>query len=164
METSRVQAADQEYRYTGPLTTGGDFYNYFVLGLSPDSWDPTSYFASLDAAYGAQDDNSTNQTVTSWENSAYPQKTIVHEKDLGSSGTLTGYLLDDISTAVLSIPTFDSDIDTFSGVIYNFIQRAYSADKVIIDLQQNTGGQVALALDAYRQVWILSKPCRWRCS
>jgi C-terminal processing protease CtpA/Prc len=61
-------------------------------------------------------------------------------------------MLDDISTAVLSIPSFDSDVDSFSGVIVNFIERAYSADKVIIDLQQNTGGQVALALDAYRQV------------
>jgi hypothetical protein len=152
METSRVQAANQAYRYTGPLTTGGDFYNFFVLGLSPESWDPTSYFASIDASYRG-DDNSTNQTLIAWENSAYPPKTIVHQRDLGSSGTLTGYLLDDISTAVLSIPSFDSDVDSFSGVIVNFIERAGDADKVIIDLQQNTGGQVALALDAYRQVW-----------
>jgi hypothetical protein len=140
------------FRYTGPLTTGGDFYNFFVLGLPPASWDPTSYFENIDAYYG-NGDNSTNQTLTSWDDSAYPRNTIVHQRDLGSSGTLTGYLLDDISTAVLSIPSFDSDIDSFSGVIVNFIERAEGADKVIIDLQQNTGGQVALALDAYRQVW-----------
>lgn len=133
------------------MTTGGDFYNYFVLGLTPASYDPTAYFEGL--ADPSSDDNSTTPARTYWDNGAYPNSTLVHERDLGDSGTVTGYLFDDISTAVLSIPSFDSDIDSFSGVLVKFLERAGDADKVIIDLQQNTGGQVALALEAYRLVW-----------
>jgi C-terminal processing protease CtpA/Prc len=73
---------------------------------------------------------------------------------------VTGYLLEDISTAVLSIPSFNSDIEPFSTVLGDFIANASDADakRVIIDLQQNDGGQTSLALAAYRRVWPLRKP------
>ena len=78
----------------------------------------------------------------------------MRQEDLGSDGDVTGYFFEDISTAVLSIPSFSSDIGTFSDVVSYFVGNATDkhAKKVIIDLQQNQGGQVALALDAYRFV------------
>jgi len=74
---------------------------------------------------------------------------------------VTGYFFEDISTAVLSIPNFSSDIDTFSSAIKYFVGNATDkhAKKIIIDLQQNQGGQAALALDAFRYVWKL-KHCQ----
>jgi C-terminal processing protease CtpA/Prc len=80
--------------------------------------------------------------------------TLVHQEDLGDTGFVTGYLLDDISTAVLSIPSFNSDLEPFSDVLNNFFANASDADakRVIIDLQQNDGGQTSLALAAYRRV------------
>jgi C-terminal processing protease CtpA/Prc len=89
-----------------------------------------------------------------WTDNGYPDSTLVQQEDLGSDGSVTGYFFEDISTAVLSIPSFSSDIETFSDTIKYFVGNATDkhAKKVIIDLQQNKGGQAALALDAYRYV------------
>jgi hypothetical protein len=137
------------------LTTGGDFYNFYVLGLAPESYNATAYFDSLATSEGSED-NSTSSTpeVTHWANRAYPNTTLVHQEDLGNTGFVTGYLLDDISTAVLSIPTFNSDVEPFSAVLGKFIANASDAEakRLIIDLQQNDGGQTSLALAAYRRV------------
>lgn len=88
---------------------------------------------------------------------------MVHQDELGqySSGFVTGYMLESIDTAVLSIPSFvqyGKGIDTFSTAIGDFIAKAQEsgAKKVIIDLQQNTGGQVSLALDVFR--WFFPEP------
>lgn len=101
----------------------------------------------------------TNSTSTPdpydlWKDNGYPNDTLVRQEDLGRDGSVTGYFFDDISTAVLSIPSFRSDIENFSNAIKYFVGNATAkeAKKVIIDLQQNQGGQVALALDAYRFV------------
>lgn len=137
------------------MTTGGDFYNFYVLGLPPASYDATAYFDSLaDSEGGADNSTASPQEVTHWANSAYPNTTLVHQEDLGDTGFVTGYLLDDISTAVLSIPSFNSDVDSFSTVLQDFVANATDSDvkKVIIDLQQNDGGQTAVALEAYRWV------------
>ena len=151
--------------FTGPLATGGDFYNFFVLGIEPSNWETTynDYETQL-AAYQAQqpaDNSTTNDTtvsITSWHDtsSAYPDNTIMHQANLGlyTSGYLTGYFLDDVSTAVLSVPTFDEygdGIDSFSQAVIDFIGNAtnLTASKVIIDLQQNAGGLEALAFDMY---------------
>lgn len=80
----------------------------------------------------------------------------MHQDDLRFAGTVTGYLHDNNSTAILSIPSFDSDVGSFSSVLIDFTERAAGAKRVIIDLQQNTGGQISLALEAYRQVRILA--------
>ncbi|KAK3652434.1 hypothetical protein LTR56_005144 [Elasticomyces elasticus] len=146
--------------YTGPLATGGDFYNFFVLNLAPANYNTTStaYYASL-PTYNSTTVK-TNQTyLTSWHSvaSAYPADTLSHQKKLSltSSGSITSYMLRDISTAVLSIPTFNaySDIETFSGALIDFVDQArkLNASKVIIDLQQNTGGLEALAFEVFRQ-------------
>lgn len=80
----------------------------------------------------------------------------MYQQDLKRSGSVTGYFFDDISTAVLSIPSFRSDIEAFSEVLGDFVGNATEAGakKVIIDLQQNNGGQAELALEAFRWVGI----------
>lgn len=60
------------------------------------------------------------------------------------------------SVAVLSIPSFDEygddAVNTTTATVQEFISRTQAAglQKVVIDLQQNFGGQVILALEAYK--------------
>lgn len=126
-----------------------------MLGLAPESYDADAYFDSLaDSEGSAENSTASTPEVTYWADSAYPNTTLVHQEDLGDTGFVTGYLLDDISTAVLSIPSFNSDVDSFSTVLHDFVANATDSDakRVIIDLQQNDGGQTAVALEAYRWV------------
>ncbi|KAK4552583.1 hypothetical protein LTR86_010227 [Recurvomyces mirabilis] len=133
---------------TGPLETGGDFYNFFVLGFYPAS------FNLSELTY----DNSTCQNVSSWTNStlsyAYPEPDVA-QADLGCSGYVTGYLLNDSSVAVLNLPTFwavDTAIQQYVDAVQQFIQDATAAgkSKIVIDLQQNGGGDVLLAYTVFR--------------
>lgn len=134
--------------YTGPLTTGGDFYNYFVLGLVPASFDPTlivspTYSDPLEGAPG------------NWSNAsfgAFPENPAVAQADLGvlQGGIVSGYLYEDISTSVLSLPSFDAipeTIGNYSTAVNEFIEIASNASvkQVIIDLQRNSGGATLLA-------------------
>ena len=129
-----------------------------MLGLTPDSYDADAYFDSL-AASDSDTDDSTSPELDHWANIAYPNNTLVHQEDLGDTGFVTGYLLEDISTAVLSIPSFNSDLDPFTDVLDDFFGNASDADakRVIIDLQQNDGGQTSLVLAAFRRVRFLRK-------
>ena len=177
---------------TGPLTTGGDFYNYFVLGLLPAACDGSENQPASCNPPSSQDDSSPTSTSTSTPQStstgsvgaaiasgisdsgtepswydvssgAYPSNTIVAQEDLGitGAGVLTGYSLEDISTAVLSIPTFlqnGHDLVTFSQTVADFIGNASSSKHVIIDLQQNTGGSIVLALSTFKQFFPQIEP------
>ena len=158
---------------TGPLATGGDFYNFFVLGFYPASYDPNapdpcanSSDSSTAAATAASTSSSSissssdgaTPSVTSFPGSAYPNDTDVFQPNLYPSGGgfLTGYFLTNISTAVLSIPTFNmegDDIQTFSDTIQKFLDTAHNAglSKVLIDLQQNLGGETLLADDTFKR-------------
>lgn len=140
---------------TGPLETGGDFYNFFVLGFYPASYAGNQTTAS---ATGVLTPTPT-PTSTSWNNGAYPSNPNVLQPDLGidGGGFLTGYLLNDSSLAVLSIPSFaefGDAIGTFSSTVTQFITRTLQAGprKVVIDLQQNSGGDELLAIDTFKQV------------
>jgi len=152
---------------TGPLETGGDFYNFFVLGFYPEA-----YFDQLNAAAAtntsATDDSTATATTTTsptsttsgWGNPAYPTPDI-QQADLSivGGGFLTGYFLNQSSVGVLSIPSFDEygdAIGTFSDTVYEFIQRSQAAGikKIVIDLQQNSGGDLFLAIDAFKQVGV----------
>ena len=87
---------------------------------------------------------------------AYPNNTIVKQPDLGAGGVLTGYFLEDTSMAVLSIPSFNMDgraVHTFSNTVGRFIKKSKAAGmtKLVIDLQQNAGGNSLLAVDAFKQ-------------
>lgn len=150
---------------TGPLATGGDFYNFFVLGFYPASYDPNAP-DPCPSRYGITNTTSTSNissanlpAATSWPNSAYPESADIYQPELfpNGGGFVTGYFLREISTAVLSIPTFDmSDNDTtsFSTTVANFLKASHEAgmQKILIDLQQNSGGQTLLAIDTFKQV------------
>ncbi|KAI0971462.1 hypothetical protein F4678DRAFT_479343 [Xylaria arbuscula] len=93
---------------TGPLETGGDFYNFFVLGFYPGSFDPYSDDDSDDdsTADDGSDDGSDQSSTTnseapsssttvpqpaatsapSWNNLAYPDTAGVAQPDLGTTG------------------------------------------------------------------------------
>ena len=158
---------------TGPLTTGGDFYNFFVLGFYPASFNPnaTDPCAASEDSTDTSNSNSISSnstststtsagpdaTATSWPNSAYPNNTDIYQPDLypDGGGFLTGYFLKNISTAVLSIPTFDmsgDDIQTFSDTVQKFLNASHAAGMktVLIDLQQNFGGDTLLAIDTFK--------------
>ena len=146
---------------TGPLATGGDFYNFFVLGLYPASFDPNSPDPCLTST--SSSDSSGSDTIsddapkaTSWPDSAYPDKADIFQPDLypDGGGFLTGYFLKDISTGVLSIPALpedETDIQTFSDTIQKFLDASHDAGmkRILVDLQRNDGGPSLLAVDAY---------------
>lgn len=161
---------------TGPLATGGDFYNFFVLGLYPASFNPnaTDPCAASDVSTNSSNSTSTNTTsadaaatATSWPDSAYPNNTDIFQPGLYpfGGGFLTGYFLKNISTAVLSIPTFDmsgDDIQTFSDTVQKFLNASHAAGmkKVLIDLQQNLGGDTLLAVDTFKHFFPSNEPFR----
>ena len=67
-----------------------------------------------------------------------------------------GYFLNASSISVLSIPSFDEygdAVGTFQSTIGEFIIRSKAAGlkKVVIDLQQNMGGETLLAIDTFKQ-------------
>lgn len=153
---------------TGPLETGGDFYNFFVLGFYP-----ASYFDELNPAEASASASATptatsaatsvtpsvsSPAATSWNNSAYPDHPDVVQEDLEiGGGVLSGYFLKEKSIAVLSIPSFEEygdAVETFSTTIQDFIKESLNSGmkKVVIDVQQNSGGGVFLAIDAFKQV------------
>ncbi|KAI4954640.1 hypothetical protein J4E86_005950 [Alternaria arbusti] len=163
---------------TGPLTTGGDFYNYFVLGFLPESyregeeWWPTledkflsstddsvstfNFTAELEKYCMAGARSSQNWCMDSF--AAYPNNPMTVQADLSviGGGIVSSYMLDGASTAILSIPSFyQNGIDTsnFRQAIRDFIGNASQsqASRVIIDLQQNSGGLVFLAYDTFKQ-------------
>lgn len=155
---------------TGPLVTGGDFYNFFVLGFYPASYDPFA-FQSSDPTLSATNNQTSSDTTetdlpnpTSLGHPAYPDNPDVYQPDLGSTGILTGYFLRDISTAVLSIPSFqafDTAVQTYSDTIGEFLTKSKEAGmkKILVDLQENGGGDTFLAIDAFKQVALACTYC-----
>ena len=153
---------------TGPLATGGDFYNFFVLGLYPASYNTNDSDSGSNASAAATSGSpaaatstapasqSSTASATSWDNPAYPSNPDVVQPDLGNSGVVSGYFLKDISTAVLSIPSFDASGDAvqdFSDTVGNFLNQSKQAgmQKVLVDVQHNSGGVTFLAIDAFKQ-------------
>ncbi|KAF9880434.1 peptidase S41 family protein [Colletotrichum karsti] len=154
--------------FTGPLTTGGDFYNFFVLGLLPSSYKdvplPPSFGGtpiddSPDAVNTTLPTDGTNtnntQVQTSWEFDSYgafPSNPDIAQLNLGlDGGVITGYFYNDISTGVISIPHFDQygwDIGNFSQSLADFIHEAKTRNltHIIVDIQKNYGGSTGIAL------------------
>ncbi|KAL8720877.1 MAG: hypothetical protein Q9225_002322 [Loekoesia sp. 1 TL-2023] len=169
---------------TGPLATGGDFCNFFVLGLHPASFDPnapdpcnpTPVTGTASEPSTTTDSSATPATTgsthampsaTSWPDSSYPSTADIFQPNLypDGGGFVTGYFLKDISTAVLSIPTFemlDNDTKTFSDTVGKFLSasRAAGMQKVLIDLQQNLGGDSLLAVDTFKHFFPSKDPFR----
>ncbi|KAJ5511769.1 Interphotoreceptor retinol-binding [Penicillium expansum] len=158
---------------TGPLETGGDFYNFFVLGWYPDSYDP----------YNTTDDTTATGTpsssivslpistpgpsdVPSPEDTApYPPLVdIAMEPSSEFDGmSLRGYFLNQSSLAVLVIPSFTyygESAESFSNAVKAFIQRSRRAGlrKVVIDVQQNAGGETLLAIETFKLFFPVDEP------
>jgi hypothetical protein len=167
--------------FTGPLETGGDFYNFFVLGLLPASYNeslaqlPGAATTSSAAASATTSDSVSGAILTginggpaeptatpaSWfdeSSGAYPSNPDIVQPELSlfGGGIVTGYFLDDVATAVLSLPSFDqfdANLDDFTVTVQSFIGNASQKNipKVIIDLQGNGGGSVGLAISTFKQ-------------
>jgi hypothetical protein len=151
---------------TGPLATSGDFYNFFVMGRVPASYKPristpTVAQAKANAVIPTTNNNAANITLSSWFNvssGAYPSKPDINQTGFSVSGPsyVTGYMLRDQSIAVLSIPKFTQSRRkgrSFSRAVKEFIDKALKEkmSRVIIDLQQNSGGSAELAFITFKQ-------------
>jgi hypothetical protein len=179
--TERFQATYYDLGDTGPLQTGGDFYNSFVLGLLPASYDPDlvdnnninitailkdpgssdpALTASPTAAATSAPTTpvSSEPTCGSWFNLAYPDCADTFQNDLGTygGGFVSGYFLNSTQVAVLSIPSFEalqSEAADFDSAIQDFITTSQKANmkKIVIDLQSNYGGSPLVATDAFKR-------------
>ncbi|KAI1149354.1 hypothetical protein F4825DRAFT_453523 [Nemania diffusa] len=146
----------------GPLETGGDFFNFFVLGFLPASFDPSVEFADPTLVDGSPTATAIPEVVTpsplSWNSPAYPERPDAAQPDLGNfgGGVISGYFLNSSSVSVLSIPSFDLfdvALSTAQTTVEEFIRRTQEAglQRVVIDLQKNGGGQVLLAVDTFKR-------------
>lgn len=113
----------------------------------------TSDSADSDDPDDADDTDSTN----SWNSLAFPPDPIVAQSDLGdvNGGVVTGYILNDEVTGVLSIPSFVSTSEnavSFTTTVQDFVAKIKAANctRVIIDVQRNTGGDDLLATDTFK--------------
>lgn len=149
---------------TGPLSTGGDFFNFFALGFFPASFDPNATSTTTEepsASFTQSAVLSTSTTTplaTPFPHPAFPAP-VVLQPDLGSGGWVSGYFLNDLSLAVLSIPSFQAFGDSvaeFSDTVEEFLRKSQAAGmkKILIDLQQNSGGDTFLAIDTFKQVGV----------
>ena len=146
-----------------PITDKYDFYSHFVVntyfntGLSKRSEQNEPELSSIRSSRSSfkRKRQSTPTPQNFWNNSAYPNDPVVAEPNLGVDGVLSGYFLPESSTAVLSIPNFyPGNVTTFSNTVGDFLSTSKAAgmQKVVIDLQQNYGGQTLLATDVFKQV------------
>jgi hypothetical protein len=172
---------------TGPLTTPGDFYNRFVMRLTPagfDISDPTQT-AWWPAEYEITWDNNTAEPVTepaydcsssaglvvNWCNvtngelGAYPNDPVVVQSNFSTAGAgaVSGYIINETATGVLSLPGFYQGgygVSSFGDAIDEFINITTERNikRVVIDLQQNSGGLVYLALATFQRFFPTIEP------
>lgn len=150
------------------LFTGQQLYDWFVLGISSTEADATSGSLPSESSTASklrrrrQAASSTRApktpVVSAWPNPAYPVDPIVSQPRLGKpgGGVVTGYVLNDDTTAILSLPSFDMTLEnsqSFSQAVADLIvlSKAAGCSRVIVDLQGNTGGNDLLATDTFKQ-------------
>jgi hypothetical protein len=159
---------------TGPLETPGDFYNYFVLGLPPASyvpdvkWWPDLPTGTISGSSEVTPDYGCRNNAPNWckdSYGAFPDSPNTTQVDLSvvGFGIVSGYFLDELSTGVLSIPSFlqfDADVGTFSEAVASFLGNATARNmsRIIIDLQKNSGGSVDLVFDVFKQFFSSIEP------
>jgi hypothetical protein len=120
---------------------------------------------SVPPTYGCTSNSSQNVSWCQDSYGAYPNDPVVVQEDLGYSGAgvVSGYILEDISTGVLSIPSFyqvGNDTVNFADTVDEFINKTVNRNvsRVIIDLQQNSGGKILLALTTFSQFFYGIQP------
>ncbi|VUC29243.1 unnamed protein product [Clonostachys rosea] len=110
--------------------------------------------------------NQTTATPQYVPYSSYPKNPIVIQANFTRGGVVSGYLLSDNSTGVLSLPSFSSRDDyneapeEYSVAVTEFISQARKAGtkKIVIDLSGNGGGNVMLGYDVFRQFFPKKNP------
>jgi hypothetical protein len=113
----------------GIIESGQDFYDFYVLGLVdyPDpSNDTSSSIPAPDAPSNSSDNSVPDTPSNSWDNIAYPDPDIA-QPDLGGSGVVSGYFLNQSLIGVLSIPSFEEfgdAVGTFSSTCEKFLRHA----------------------------------------
>lgn len=160
------------------IQTGQQFYDWFVLGIdstpSADDYSgsdaasataaataaTTTTAASASATTDTTDSGDSDDTDSSnsWPSLAFPPNPIVAQPNLGGTngGVVTGYILNDNVTGILSIPSFVSNSEnavSFTTTVQDFVARVKAANcaRVIIDVQRNTGGDDLLATDTFKE-------------
>jgi hypothetical protein len=100
--------------------------------------------------------SSATATPSSWNNLAYPLVPDVAQPDLGTygGGFISGYFIGN-GTGVLSIPSFfelGEAVNTFSETVALFLRtcKDKGMKRIVIDVQQNTGGDALLAFDTFK--------------
>jgi hypothetical protein len=89
----------------------------------------------------------------------YPYPVIKHSKNV-----VGGYYLNGTDVAVLSIPSFNTELDAdtqeFQAVVQKFLAQAVKdgKKKLVIDLQANGGGSVILGYDLFLQLFPNLRP------
>lgn len=162
---------------TGPLQTGGDFYNFFVLGLYPASYAPdgdseghhldnTASSTPIRAPSPTPSPSTLASTTASSWATAYPAPEPISPGREPDDPTLPRvFFLHDSSVAVLSITDFAGYEDTaqeFLRTVSTFLRRSKEAGlkKVVIDVQQNRGGQAFLAIETFKLVSLQTRLLR----
>ncbi|KAL4967677.1 peptidase S41 family protein [Aspergillus stella-maris] len=159
---------------TGPLQTGGDFYNFFVLGFYPQSYydaleeeeSVTGTPVSSAVASSSVPSPSASAATTPEDDflTAYPPSSdFILSGSSDVDGLPQGYFLNDSSLAVITITGFVSyskNPMAFTDFLRQFLARSQEAGlkRVMIDLQQNNGGQALLAIESFRQFFPSTAP------
>ena len=159
------------------IQTGQHFYDWFVLGIdstpSADDYSASDAASATAAATAAATSTAAGASATdttdsgdsddtdssnSWPSIAFPPHPIVAQPNLRGTngGVVTGYILNDNVTGVLSIPSFVSNSEnavSFTTTVQDFLARVRAANctRVIIDVQRNTGGDDLLATDTFKE-------------
>ena len=156
------------------MSTGKEIYDYFVLGLSPDNSEDSMFdglFATTTATAvetpaATSAPSAPSSKPTSWFSAlgvaGYPDDPVVVQPSLGRGGFITGYFLDS-DVGVLSIPNFEMSgpaLTSFSSTVGKFLKKSKAAGikKILIDLQQNYGGDALLATDVFKQFFPSTEP------
>ena len=142
----------------GPLQTMDEFYDFFVLGRPSDKSLAAST-TTISKRQGMMSSNTSTPNLTPVENPAYPSEADVIDASYtrNEGAHVRGYFLHDTSLAVLSVPHFAVDTaeaQSFSNTVKEFLARSTNAGmkKVVIDVQQNSGGSPLLVLEVFKIV------------
>ncbi|KAI4121471.1 MAG: hypothetical protein LQ338_006342 [Usnochroma carphineum] len=153
--TAAVPSATATSPPNAANTTVADTSGSSDSAAPPTSTGDPSGAAATAASTSASD---ASATPTGWGNIAFPPNPIVAQPGLGdvNGGVVTGYILNDDVTAILSIPSFMMNSEnavSFSTTVQDFLvqSKAAGCTQVIIDVQRNTGGSDLLATDTFKQ-------------
>uniref|UniRef100_A0A8H7N164 Tail specific protease domain-containing protein n=1 Tax=Bionectria ochroleuca TaxID=29856 RepID=A0A8H7N164_BIOOC len=98
---------------------------------------------------------------------SYPKTPIVVQRNFTRGGTISGYLLAENSTGVLSLPSFEANKNNelssareFNVAVADFIHQCREAGtkKIVIDVTGNGGGTILLGYDTFRQFFPKKDP------